>query len=158
MDATFSPDSAAPAAAFAAPWRMAAEAIRQQADFAAESASVLFRGFEALGRVQSCATRDALDRHTAAARLAGGKSDPMQLAALPLEMMRFDLQGATDCWQQMLAAAFEMQARLFNCGVHLVNSDAVLETAAAVDAAETAAESALQAAAKPRPARRRTAR
>lgn len=123
------PDSAA----VADPWTTFAGAGQQAAATAADCAAEMFSGFEAMRKVQEQAAHAAAERHAAAAdRLKGGCA-PADLLAVQSDLVTFDLQGATRYWQQLGCAALEMQTRVLGCCGHWLDSDVMLETAAAID-------------------------
>lgn len=76
------------------------------------AACAVFRGFEAMRRVQLQAAREALARHEAAAGQLAQPRQPADLLALQAELARYDLQGAALYWQQLGAAMVAMQRDL----------------------------------------------
>lgn len=109
------------------------DAGRQQMAVAAESAGVMARGFEAMRQINDRAVQGTLARYAAAAQKLGTRRPPMELLAVPAELMRSEFEGATSYWQALSGAALEMQAELIGCSSHLVDSDAVLQAAAAME-------------------------
>lgn len=108
---------------------------RQQIAVASEGADAMRRGFEAMRQINERAVQSALARFTEAAeKLNKTPSQPLELLAVPGELMRLQLMQATNYWQELSSAALEMQAELLGCSSHLVDSDAVLQTASAMDA------------------------
>lgn len=120
----------APSAAWSAP----ADAGRQQLAVATESADVLRRGFEAVRKINERTVQGAVARYSKAAESFKAPRQPMDLLAIQSEFMRSQFEGATTYWQELSAAAMEMQAELLDCSSHLVDSDAVLQAASAIDA------------------------
>ena len=39
------------------------------------------------------------------------------------ELLCSDIESATRCWQEMAAAALEMNTEILGCGVHLINTE-----------------------------------
>jgi len=124
--------AASASAAGLQPWNMFADFGRQQVDVATEGAGVLFRGFEAMRKIQEQAAHQAGVRHRAAAEKLRKGCAPAQMLEIQSELLRFDVEAASRDWQQLGAAAMEMQTELLGCTAHLADSDAVLETASAV--------------------------
>ncbi len=50
------------------------------------------------------------------------------------DLLRFDFDAAVRYWQELAAAALEMQTEIMGCTTHLLNSDTVLEGSAALAA------------------------
>lgn len=107
---------------------------RQQIAVATEGADAMVRGFEAMRKINDRAVQSALVRFTAAAEKYKTPCEPLELLAIPTELLRSQIEGATSYWQELSGAALEMQAELLNCSSHLVDSDAMLQTASVMDA------------------------
>ena len=107
---------------------------RQQAVVATESACAIFRGFEAMRKIQEEAAHQAAQRHAEAAEKLRGNCQPADLMAVQSELLRFDLDAADRYWQQLAAAALEMQTEIMGSAFHLIDSEAVLEGSSALDA------------------------
>jgi class 3 adenylate cyclase len=120
-----SPVPAKPARTAPAPWNWAAELGQQQMTVAAEGATALFRGFEAMRKIQERAAHEASRHHGAVAERLRGRCQPTDLLAIQSELMRCDVEGATRYWQQLMAAAVEMNTELLGCAAHLVNTEDV---------------------------------
>jgi hypothetical protein len=112
----------------------AADLGRQQAVVAAESACALFRGFEAMRKIQEEAAHEASQRHADAAQKLRGSCQPADLMAVQSELLRFDFDAAGRYWQQLAAAALEMQTEIMGCASHLIDSETMLEGSSALDA------------------------
>jgi len=117
------------------PWNMLAEAGRQQVAVATGCATEMFRGFEAMRKVQEDAAHAAAQRHAAMAEKLKSPCGPQDLMALQAELMQFDVSSATRYWQELGAAAVEMQTRMMGCCGQLVDNQALLEAASAFDTA-----------------------
>ena len=112
---------------------------RQQFAMAADGACALFRGFEALRKVQERAAHEAAQRHARAAERLRSPCEPAELMAIQSDLLGFDLQGASRYWRDLTAATLEMQTELAGCAGRLVDSSTVLEAASALDAVEVPA-------------------
>jgi hypothetical protein len=49
-------------------------------------------------------------------------------------LMRSDMEIAVNYWQQLAAAALEMQTEMVGCASHLLDSEALLESTSVMDA------------------------
>jgi hypothetical protein len=107
---------------------------RQQAVVATESACAIFRGFEAMRKIQEEAAHQAAQRHAEAAQKLRGNCQPADLMAVQSELLRFDFDAAGRYWQQLAAAALEMQTEIMGCGARMIDSEAVLAGSSALDA------------------------
>lgn len=114
--------------------RRHASPAKASADLPTESADVMLRGFEAIGKINERAIQSALARYAAAAAKLNVQRQPMDLLALPADLMRSEIEGATRYWQELGGATMEMQAELLGCSSHLVDSDALLQATHALDA------------------------
>jgi hypothetical protein len=107
---------------------------RQQIAVATEGADAMRRGFEAMRQINDRAVQSALLRFATAAEKYKAPHQPLELLAIPTELVRSQFEEAASYWQELSGAALEMQAELLNCSTHLVDSDAMLQTASAMDA------------------------
>lgn len=124
----------APAAALPeAAWNAANELPRQQLSLAAESACAMFRGFETMRRIQEKAAHQALEHYARAAEQIRQADEPGRLMEIQADLLRFDLEGATQYWQQLGAAAVDMQREVMGCYAHLVDNGALQRVTAAMD-------------------------
>lgn len=110
-------------------WDGFADLGRQQMAVATEAACAMFRGFEAMRKVQEQAAHDAAQRHARAAQKLQGPCAPMELFAIQSELLSFDFDGASRYWQQLGAAAMEMQTEMLGCCTKLADTDAFLASA-----------------------------
>jgi len=106
--------AASPETASAEAWNAALDLPRQQMTLATEGACAMFHGFETMRHIQEKAAHEALMHYTKAAQQLRDAKDPAQLLEIQAELMRFDLEGATRYWQQIGAAAVDMQNELAN--------------------------------------------
>jgi len=127
------PRAAPAAAAPEAVWSAASDLPRQQLSAATESACAMFRGFEAMRRIQEQAAHEALEHYARATALIRQADDPNQLLEIQAELLRFDLDGSARYWQQLGAAAVDMQREMLGCCAHLIDNDALQRMSATVD-------------------------
>lgn len=107
----------------AAPQNFLAELGRQQLAVAADAACAMFRGSEAIRTIQQQAAHEASLRHQAAAQKLHGSCAPADLLAIQSELLRFDLQGATQYWQQITTAALQSQIEMMASASHLLTDE-----------------------------------
>ena len=110
-------------------WNSMADLGRQQMAVATDAACAMFRGFEAIRKVQEHAAHEAALRHASAARKLQHSCSPMELLAIQSELLSFDVDGATRYWQELGAAALEMQTEMMGCCGKLAGADAFLASA-----------------------------
>jgi hypothetical protein len=107
----------------ATPTAFLADLGRQQLAVAADAACALLRGSEAMRSIQQQAAHEASLRHQAAAQKLHGSCGPSELVAIQSDLLRFDLQGATEYWQQITAAALKSQIEIMASATHLLDSE-----------------------------------
>jgi len=107
----------------ALPWSWAVDFSRQQFAVATEGASTVFRGLEAMRKLQEQAANEAAARRAAAVEKLGAHAEPAALLMLQGELLRGDLESATRYWQELAATAFEINSELFGCATRLVDTD-----------------------------------
>ena len=113
------------------PWDWAGDLNRQQMAAASEGAGALFRGFEAMRRIQEQAAHAAAERHATAAGKLGQSATPVDLAVLQAEVLREDLASVARYWQDLADATLEMNAEIFNCATQMVDSDDLMAATSA---------------------------
>ncbi len=118
-----------------APWYGTPGLGSQQAAAATQCATAMFRGFEAMRKVQEDAAHAAAQRHADVTDRIKAGAAPAELVALQGELVRFDLEAATRYWQALGEAALEMQTQMLGCCSQLMDSDVLLEAASAFDRA-----------------------
>ncbi|NCT97858.1 MAG: phasin family protein [Comamonadaceae bacterium] len=128
-----SPSAAPVAATPEAAWNAASDLPRQQLSLATESACAMFRGFEAMRKIQEKAAHQALQHYSRAAEKLKEASEPAQLMQIQADLMRFDLESATQYWQQLGAVAADMQREWMACYTHLADNGALARVGSAVD-------------------------
>ncbi len=97
----------------ASPASFLADLGRQQLAVAADAACAL----------QHQAAHEASLRHQAAAQKLHGNCEPADLMAIQSDLLSFDLQGATQYWQQITAAALQSQVEMMASATHLLDSE-----------------------------------
>ena len=107
---------------------------REQLAVMMDASAAMFRGFEAMRLIQQQAAQQASARHQSAASQMRENGAPADVMSIPFSLLQEDLQSATRYWQELAAAALETQTEMMCCAGHLVNTDAALETASAVEA------------------------
>jgi hypothetical protein len=107
---------------------------REQLAMMMDASAAMFRGFEAMRGIQQQAAQQASARHETAADRMRATGAPNDLMTIPFGLLQEDLQSATRYWQELAAAALETQTEIMGCAGHLMNTDAALETASAVEA------------------------
>lgn len=115
------------------PWFAAADFGTQQMAVATESAGAMFRGLETMRKVQQQAGERAMTRHSAVLEKMKAATEPAQLMALQSQLLAVDAENTSRYWQELGAAAMEMQTEMLGCCSHLVDSEAVLHATAAID-------------------------
>lgn len=111
------------------PWLWAADFSRQQSAVAAEGAAAVVRGLEAMRRIQEETARQVMQRPLVAMEKLRTASQPVELFAVQAELLRTDMETATRYWQQLTAAAMEMNSEVLASTAHLVDADVVLAVA-----------------------------
>ncbi|WP_332739104.1 phasin family protein [Hydrogenophaga sp.] len=114
---------------------------RQQMTLATEGACAIFQGFEALRHIQEKAAHDALTHYSNAAQRLREAKDPAQLLEIQVDLMRFDVDGATRYWQQIGVVAVDTQNELISRFDHLVDDGGLPPAAASVDSMRALASS-----------------
>ena len=112
-----------PADALRAPWDWLGEWNRQQMAATSESARTIYRGFEAMRRIQEQAARAAAERHGAAAQNLRKREGTSDLAVMQGELLREDLAAAATYWQDLAGAVLEMNTELVNCAAKIVDTE-----------------------------------
>jgi hypothetical protein len=118
---------------------------REQLAVTMEASGALLRGVQAMRAIQQQAAQAASARHSSAARDLRGMSGAADLFTVPVDLWQGDLAAATRYWQELAAAALEMQTEIIGSAcAHVFDTQTALETASAVHALETTAGAGLQ--------------
>lgn len=119
----------APAEAAPTPWAWAADLSRQQSAVAAEGAAAVFRGLEAMRKIQEQTAQQLAQHHSAVVDRLRAAAQPVEVFAVQAELLRGDVESATRCWQQLAAAAMEMNTEILASTAQLIDADVVLAAA-----------------------------
>lgn len=116
------PEATTTAADVLAPWNLLGDLGRQQFALATESACAMFRGSEAMRKVQQEAAHHSSEHHEAAAQKLRGPCAPAELLAIQSDLLRFDMQEAAQYWQQMADAALKAQLEMMGCASQMFSA------------------------------------
>ena len=114
-------------------WSAVLDLPRQQSAVVGHAASAMFNGFETMRGIQERAAQLALKHHAEAAERLQGRCGPLDLLSIQMDLARYDFEAAAGYWQQLAAAAWQMQARMAACSCELIDSDRLLEACAAFE-------------------------
>jgi hypothetical protein len=104
---------------------------RQQMAVASEGACTVYRGFEAMRRIQEQAARAAAERHAAVALKLRKPENGVELAFVQGELLREDMTAAAKYWQDLASAAIEMNTELLTCASKLVDTEDLMAATSA---------------------------
>jgi hypothetical protein len=93
-----------------APLNLLADLPRKQLALATQSASAMFRGSEAVQKIQQQAAHRASLHHEEVTERLRAPCDFNDLLAIQADLLRFNLQEAAQYWQQLTSAALKIQA------------------------------------------------
>lgn len=105
------------------PWNLPSEFSRQQLAVATESASAIYRGSEALRKIQQQTAHEASVRHAQAAQKLLAPCQPADLLSIQSELLRADMQSAGHYWQQLAAATMQAQREMMASMSHLLDRE-----------------------------------
>lgn len=94
------------------------DAARGQLALATDAATILFKGVEAIRKIQLDAAHRSSQRHEMVARQLHAECTPSDIARLQGQLLDYDLKGAAQYWQQMGAAMLNTQVQLMACATH----------------------------------------
>jgi Phasin protein len=107
------------------PWNMLADLARQQLAVTTENTGAIFRGSEAMRKIQQDAAHQASVHHAEAAqKLRACTGQPVDLLAIQSELMRIDMQGAGQYWQQLASAALQTQIEMMTSVSRMFDDEA----------------------------------
>jgi Rad3-related DNA helicase len=98
--------------AMLAPLNWMAELPRRQLALMTQSASALMRVSEEVRQIQQQAVQRASAHHEEVREKLGNAHDLGELLAIQQELLRFNMQEATQYWQQLAGAALKVPAQL----------------------------------------------
>ncbi|MBK5206165.1 MAG: phasin family protein [Polaromonas sp.] len=101
-----------------------ADLSRQQLGFVTESACAMFRGSEAVRKIQQQAAHQASEHYAAVAQKLHGACQPTDLLAIQSELLSLNLQEASQYWQKLMTAALQAQTEMMSTTSHMLNSEA----------------------------------
>jgi hypothetical protein len=106
-------------------WNMLADLARQQLAVTTENTGAIFRGSEAMRKIQLNAAHEASVHHAQAAqKLRASSCQPADLLAIQSELMRVDMQGAGQYWQQLASAALQTQMEMMTSVSRMFDDEA----------------------------------
>ena len=94
------------------PLNLMANLGQQQLALMMESACAMFRGSQAMRDIQKEAAHQAEARHEDAAQKLRGTCKPADLASIQSDLLRLDIQEATQYWQNLAAAVLRTQVEM----------------------------------------------
>jgi hypothetical protein len=94
------------------PLNILADLPRKQLELATRSATAVYRGAEALQKIQQQAAHRASVHHQEAAEKLRGQHDLGEVLAIQADLLRFNLQEAAQYWQQLASTALKVQVDL----------------------------------------------
>ena len=95
----------------------------RQLSVASENASALYHGSEALRKIQLDTAHEASVRYAKAAKKLLTPCQPAELLAFQTELLRADMQSASQYWQQLTAAMLQTQREIMTNASHLINNE-----------------------------------
>lgn len=96
---------------------------RQQLAIAHESSSALYRGGEALRRVQQEIAHEASVRHAEAAQKLASPCQPTDLLMVQTELVRANVQSLTHYWQELSMVALQMHREMMLSTTHMLENE-----------------------------------
>jgi hypothetical protein len=97
------------------PTKIFSDVARQQLALSNDAACALFRGSEAVRKLQQQAAHMALARHETAATRLREVHAPGDVMSIQSDLVRFDMEGAMQYWQQLIATVVQAQADMVSC-------------------------------------------
>ena len=85
---------------------------RYQLALMTESACAMFRGAEAMREIQKEAAHQASARHEDAAQKLRGACKPDEMTSIQSDLLRLNLQEATQYWQDLATVALKTQVEM----------------------------------------------
>lgn len=105
-----------------APWTLFNDLGRQQLALLTKTTALMLHGSEAIRKIQQHVAHHASARHEAVAQKLNEPCEPADLLALQAELLRFDVQGAAEYWQQLAGAALKAQVEMMGCASHMFDA------------------------------------
>lgn len=104
-------------------WNFMTELGRQQLAVATESTSAMYRGREALRKVQQDTAHEASVRHAEAANKLFSPCQVADLLAIQTDLMRSNVLSLSNYWQQLAVVALQTQREMMLSMSHLLDSE-----------------------------------
>lgn len=120
-----------------APWNLLVDLSRQQLAMSAELACAMFRGSEALRKIQQDTAHQASTRYETLAQKLSASCQPADLMALQSELLRVDLLSAGQYWQQLVAAGLQTQKEMMGSVSQMLDSEKNSGVKSALQAIQT---------------------
>ena len=98
----------------ASPMNLVTDLPRRQLAMLSQSASMLYRGSEALRQIQQEAAERASRQHQEAAEKLRDSRDFGEVMAIQTELLRFNLQESAQYWQQLATAVLKLQSEMIS--------------------------------------------
>jgi len=94
------------------PLNILADLPRKQLELVTRSATAMYRGSEALRKLQQQAAHRASIHHEEATEKLRGQCDLSEVLAIQADLLRFNLQEAAHYWQQLASTVLKVQVDL----------------------------------------------
>lgn len=104
-------------------WNFMADIGLQQVAAAMQSTSALYRGRENLHRIQQETAQEAAVRYGEAAEKLKGPCQPADVLPIQSELLRANLQSASQYWQQLMSVALQTQKEMMSSMNHLFDAE-----------------------------------
>ncbi len=105
------------------PWSVLLDLGRQQFAMATECSSVLYRNSENVRKIQQDIAHEASLRHADAAKKLFTPRDLSEVMPIQSELLRGDLQSASQYWQQLTSATLQAQREMMDSMNRMLDSD-----------------------------------
>ncbi|MDB5869689.1 MAG: hypothetical protein JWP96_2021 [Polaromonas sp.] len=105
------------------PWNLMSDFGRQQLALVTETASTMYRGNESLRKIQQDASHQASVCCAEAAEKLSGPCQPAEILSIQTELMRNNMQGASQYWQQFTAVALQTQREMMSSMTHMLDNE-----------------------------------
>jgi Phasin protein len=96
------------------PANLFSDLARQQLALFNEAASAVLKGSEAVRKIQQQAAHLASTQHESAAERLRAVHEPSEVMTIQSELLRSDLQGVVQYWQQLTAALVQAQVDMIS--------------------------------------------
>jgi hypothetical protein len=94
------------------PLNILADLPRKQLELMTRSATAVYRGSEAMRKIQQQAAHRASAHHEEAAEKLRGHCDLSEVFAIQADLLRFNLQEAASYWRQLASTALKVQVEM----------------------------------------------